>query len=511
MPPPPPTAAFEVSETRATETAPSDRSSVRGGTSRKLLLALLDLLAVVVAFYLSVFLRNYFFAWRGGVYTPTWKHLWFLAGLGLVILLYFRNSHLYLHFAFAPSANHLEKLTRAWITFIGFFIAVTFFLRVQLFIEHRITMLLFIGLGWLLLYLGRFIAVPAILVRLGDRDSQTSRILIVGSRRDLRNLLGHLKETRLNLGRVMGLVGDPEDGPAATTTEPAYLGPVTALPEILRRHEVDELFINLAHQDWQTISEVRRLAHRSGPLLRIALPHFGALQKRVAALPEVYDDYVYVNHSVFTDAERVCKRGLDLVVALAGLILLAPLFLVLAVLIRLDSPGSIFFRQKRVGRDGRVFEILKFRSMRQNMEAQHREAVRRLVENDAAYFEQSTGRRSFYKVTDETQVTRVGRWLRWTSLDELPQLVNVLLGQMSLVGPRPLPCYQVDLFAAWQQLRHEVRPGITGFWQVFGRSVVAHEDMVLMDAYYVMNWSLAMDLGIILRTAFVLLTGKGAV
>jgi lipopolysaccharide/colanic/teichoic acid biosynthesis glycosyltransferase len=149
--------------------------------------------------------------------------------------------------------------------------------------------------------------------------------------------------------------------------------------------------------------------------------------------------------------------------------------------------------------------------MRQNTEVHHQEAVRRLVNKDAAFFEQTTGQQVFYKVTDAAQVTRVGRWLRRTSLDELPQLINVLRGEMSLVGPRPLPCYEVELFQPWQHLRHEVPPGMTGFWQVYGRSVVAHEDMVLMDAYYVMNWSLAMDSAILFRTGLVLLAGKGAV
>ncbi len=200
----------------------------------------------------------------------------------------------------------------------------------------------------------------------------------------------------------------------------------------------------------------------------------------------------------------------DRFLALIAIIVLSPLFLVLAITIKLESSGPVFFRQKRVGYRGRVFTILKFRTMRENTEEHHREAVRRLVAKDHTYLEQAGNQTGVYKITDTSKVTRTGGLLRKTSLDELPQLVNVLMGEMALVGPRPLPVYEVELFEPWQHIRHEVRPGITGFWQVFGRSSVSHVDTILMDIFYTINWSLALDLRIMIRTMFVLLTGKGA-
>jgi lipopolysaccharide/colanic/teichoic acid biosynthesis glycosyltransferase len=199
----------------------------------------------------------------------------------------------------------------------------------------------------------------------------------------------------------------------------------------------------------------------------------------------------------------LAKRAMDIAIAGAALLLAAPFFLLVSLLVRADG-GPAFFAHARVGRGGRLFGCLKFRSMVVDSQARL-DAL--LAADPAARAEWEETR----KLRDDPRVTRIGRFLRATSLDELPQLINVLRGEMSLVGPRPLPCYEVELFQPWQHLRHEVPPGMTGFWQVYGRSVVAHEDMVLMDAYYVMNWSLAMDSAILFRTGLVLLAGKGAV
>ena len=144
-----------------------------------------------------------------------------------------------------------------------------------------------------------------------------------------------------------------------------------------------------------------------------------------------------------------------------------------------------------------------------NTENHHKKAVTAFVQNDLKEFEEGDGR-YFFKKTEASNVTRIGRFLRRTSLDELPQLINVLRGEMSLVGPRPEPTYQVELYQPWHHARHKIKPGITGLWQVFGRSAVTHADMVLMDIFYIENWSLSLDLRILGKTPYAMLVGKGA-
>jgi exopolysaccharide biosynthesis polyprenyl glycosylphosphotransferase len=193
------------------------------------------------------------------------------------------------------------------------------------------------------------------------------------------------------------------------------------------------------------------------------------------------------------------RRAMDVVGASVGLVLGAPLLALIGLAIWLDSPGPILFRQIRVGTGGKLFEIYKFRSMREGAEAEL-EQLRDLNEADGPLF----------KIQDDPRLTRVGRFLRHTSFDELPQLWNVLRGEMSLVGPRPPLPAEVGRYMEWHKKRLEVRPGMTGLPQVSGRSLLSFDEMVLLDIYYIENWSLWLDFKILLRTIPKVLFGGGA-
>ena len=197
----------------------------------------------------------------------------------------------------------------------------------------------------------------------------------------------------------------------------------------------------------------------------------------------------------------VVKGAIDRIGAALGLLVLSPLFLVVAIIIKLTSPGPVIFTQKRAGRHGRPFTMFKFRSMHTNAEMQRAELI--------AYNMMSG---PVFKVEDDPRITPFGRWLRKTSIDELPQLANVLLGQMSLVGPRPLPLYEVEQFErASHRRRLSMKPGLTCLWQIRGRNKVTNfEDWVRMDLEYIDNWSLALDFYILIRTIPVVLFGLGA-
>lgn len=195
------------------------------------------------------------------------------------------------------------------------------------------------------------------------------------------------------------------------------------------------------------------------------------------------------------------KRTIDFVGATLGVIVLAPLFLGLAIAIKLDSPGPVYFRQQRVGLHGNRFMVWKFRTM-------YIDAPQRQAELEA---QNQTADGVLFKVKHDPRITRIGAALRKTSLDELPQLFNVLLGQMSLVGPRPLPVRDVAKFDAWHHIRHQVLPGVTGLWQISGRSDIdSFDDVARLDLHYIDNWSLNFDLEILLETIRIVLLGKGA-
>jgi len=206
---------------------------------------------------------------------------------------------------------------------------------------------------------------------------------------------------------------------------------------------------------------------------------------------------------------RLSKRLFDLVGASVLLVCLSPVMLVCALLVRLSSPGPVLFRQQRVGAQGREFTFLKFRSMRVDADpALHREYVARFI-NGAAE-QQTSDKGAMFKLVQDPRVTPVGRWLRRTSLDELPQLINVLRGEMSLVGPRPPIPYELEHYRPEHLRRLAVKPGITGLWQISGRSHTTFEEMVALDLEYIQRASFMTDLGILLRTVPVVITQHGA-
>ncbi len=215
--------------------------------------------------------------------------------------------------------------------------------------------------------------------------------------------------------------------------------------------------------------------------------------------------------SLLNRSAMAAKRSLDLVGSIIGIIMFFPVFLMIPVLIKLTSRGPVFFRQERVGKGGKVFRIYKFRTMTvNNNESTHKEYMKQFIKGCAEQVSDESGQKVF-KLANDSRVTKIGKFLRKTSLDEVPQFLNVVLGDMSLVGPRPPIPYEVEEYDLWHRRRVlEVKPGITGYWQLEGRSTTNFETMVRMDLHYIRKWSLAMDIKMIFKTPFVLITNRGA-
>ena len=208
------------------------------------------------------------------------------------------------------------------------------------------------------------------------------------------------------------------------------------------------------------------------------------------------------------------KRTIDIVGSILALMIFSPLFLIIAILIKLSSKGPIFFRQERVGHFGKKFTFFKFRTMYVNNDQNiHREYINNFMRGEIDHNSSGdNGRKECaYKLKNDPRVTPIGRFLRKSSLDELPQFINVLRGEMSLVGPRPPIPYELENYDIWHIRRIlEIKPGITGIWQILGRSSTTFDDMVRMDIKYIREWSLWLDIKILLKTPWVVLTGKGA-
>ncbi len=356
-----------------------------------------------------------------------------------------------------------------------------------------------IGLGALLLF--RF------LLRMWLADQRAkgrflSKVIILGRPKDVRYVAAQIQRHKGTgyqvIGAALTTTGNNKVGNSGNPIP--VVGDRDTVVGAVRRLRADAVIVAgpmkggssyIQKLGWQLEESATQLILTTG-LTNVAGPRIHT--RPVEGLP-----LMHVELPQYTGGKHVLKRGLDMLLSGAALLVLLPLFAVLAVLIRRDSPGPVIFRQERVGCGGETFEMLKFRSMVQTAE-----------DDLAGLLDLNEGSGLLFKMQHDPRVTHVGRWMRKYSLDELPQLWNVFLGHMSLVGPRPPLPREVAQYDGAVHRRLYIKPGLTGMWQINGRSELDWKDGVRLDLYYVENWSLAGDLIILWRTARILLRPVGA-
>jgi exopolysaccharide biosynthesis polyprenyl glycosylphosphotransferase len=321
--------------------------------------------------------------------------------------------------------------------------------------------------------------------------------LIVGVNREAKSLADLLSANKAGF-RPLGFVATA--APDGVPHGLPVLGSIGELRRVIRDTDAKCLFVAGTAVDTADIKRVLKARRLDGVEVRVTA-NFPAMLSTTRITTQSVGGVMAlaINAVHLTQAQAAAKRVFDVTVSALGLTLLAPLLAAIAIAVKLSSPGTIFFRQERAGQHGRPFTLLKFRTMVLGAE---------LMLTDLLSRNEADG--PLFKLRDDPRVTRLGRWLRRYSLDELPQLWNVLKGDMSLVGPRPPLPSEVEAYEDWQLGRLEVKPGISGLWQVSGRSELSFDDYVRLDLFYIENWSIAYDLFIIAKTIPMLLAARGA-
>jgi exopolysaccharide biosynthesis polyprenyl glycosylphosphotransferase len=311
--------------------------------------------------------------------------------------------------------------------------------------------------------------------------------------------------------RVVGFV-ETHDGEISSDLGPEHvLGRIGALDDIVNEHEIEEIFLPIALLENRYCFDIVSKCSRTGLPVRLVSDIFEILmpeepKEKVDGVPRTG-----FGEPALKGAGVVAKRTMDLFLSLLALVVFLPLFLVIAFLVKVFSPGPVLFRQIRAGKDGRPFTFYKFRTMRHDIDdTLHREYATNFIGGKELRLRDEASDKKIYKMPDDPRITPIGKILRKTSLDEMPQVFNVIKGDMSLVGPRPPIAYELTIYKEWHKRRLRAKPGITGLWQVSGRSSVPFHDMVLLDLYYINRWSLPLDIEIIIKTVPVMLSGKGA-
>ena len=323
----------------------------------------------------------------------------------------------------------------------------------------------------------------------------TRRTLLVGSGRHLDQVAHALADSPHGGIEPVGYVSltpRPDNGLRS-------LGELSALPDILAEHRVQDVIIADPDFPQEKAVELVDVCHRRGIEVHVAPSTMGILTQRAEFVPGQSLPLFTLRSPVFEGVDFAIKRTFDVIGATLLLVLLSPLLAAIALAVKLSSRGPVLYRSARPGMGGAPFDCLKFRTMRDD--AEHaQEELESLNEMSGALF----------KIKDDPRTTPVGRFLRRFSLDELPQLVNVVRGQMSLVGPRPLPLRDFARLEEWHKKRYLVLPGITGLWQVSGRAELDFDDLVRLDFLYLERWSVALDLVILLKTVPAVLMRRGA-
>lgn len=425
----------------------------------------------------------------------------FLA-VGVFLFIYQYNS-LYKINIIITRAAHLTAIIHS--IFYGFItiIVISFLVKSTWITDSRLTLLTFIIVLVFFSYILRVEIYRRFYIILKNKQFKRNLILVGGGK------AGQLLATRLILENAIGIniVGFVDDNKKIGTPivgNKTVIGNVAQIPFVIDKYDVDEILIVIDNISYERLLEILDICKSLDLNVRLASELFDVVVKKVST--EKYAEFPVVDVSprINNTVNLFMKRFFDVVSAALGIIFLSPVFLTIAFIIKMSSKGPILFYQTRIGRNGRAFQMYKFRSMYVS-KGEDEERAKMMIEFMKKENQDGPGQ----KVINIKRVTKIGQIIRKTSLDELPQLFNVIRGEMSLVGPRPCLPYEYENYAEWQKRRLSVIPGCTGVWQVAGRSNVSFKDSVVLDLYYINNMSPWLDLQILLKTIPVILFARG--
>lgn len=458
---------------------------------------LVDIVLLVVAFYLSFFLRDIYFSEPYGRLFSFERYLWLIY---VIIPLWSALLH---YVGFYESQRTKTFWREVWnlakVSFSGTLLLMAVVFAAKADYISRLFVISFGGLSFLFIFLER-LTLRTFIRAARKRGYNYRNILVVGTGRRAREVAEIIGKNRHWGLKLIGFVSDNAETKIERVGRTPILGHVADLPSMLQRVVVDELIFVVSRKRLEELEEIFLICEEQGIRTRVAVNFFPHMIAKVHL-----EDLHGVPLLTFTTTPHnelllAAKRVFDLTIASVVLVALLPFSLLIALIIKMTSPGPVLFRQTRVGLNGRHFTLYKFRSMLENAEE---------MRNDVEHLNEMKG--PAFKILNDPRATWIGRLLRKTSLDEFPQLYNVVRGDMSIVGPRPPLPEEVAKYERWQRRRLSMKPGLTCLWQINGRNKITDfKKWMELDLHYIDNWSLKLDLKIFIKTIFVVLAGRGA-
>lgn len=473
--------------------------------SYKLLYGSADFLILSFSFLVSVYaLRNDLSISFFSFYSEIPQLIPLALLLTFMVMLIFGYNGLYRIDVVMKRSRHIAQLSKAIYYSSLQIVLLSLIIDVSNLLDSRLLIFVFIIISVSLLISTRVMGLKWIFNRL-SKSGFSRNVAIIGEGRNGKLLATKfLYENPFGLN-VVGFIDDNRTPGDFVVAGRKILGNVEQLASIIDEHSIDELIVAIDDRSHDKILDILEECKKLKVTTRVTSEMFDVVSQRIGT--EKYADIPVINVSPqYNDRFTLgFKRLADIVFASLGLLVLSPFMVVIATLIKITSPGPVLFRQERIGKDGKSFNFFKFRSMKV-LDGEDEDRKQKMIE----FMKNNGTNGDDKKIINDSRVTWIGNIIRKTSLDELPQLFNVIIGDMSLVGPRPCLPYEFENYDNWQKRRVSVIPGCTGVWQVWGRSTVSFEESVVLDLYYINNMSPWLDFQLILQTIPVMLFSRGA-
>jgi exopolysaccharide biosynthesis polyprenyl glycosylphosphotransferase len=477
-------------------------SIIKRFTSRKIILFLGDFIALFIAvcFTLSFGYKHRLLLLDPFEYSEQFLFYNFIL---IITLFLYRYFNLYKSSVYLTPINQFTKICSAVFISSSFLILITFFFKsVTIETNARFHYVLFLSSAIAITFFIRYLFLRVLYKKTEMKTLFQKKILAVGAGIVGTRFAEKIKNTKVDYFDLVGFIDDDDVKQGTLVNGIPVLGKMKELDAVIRDNNIDEIFITIESISYEKLMGLIAQCRKIGSQVNLFSSHYDVIQRKVGTAEFENLKYIPISSPNVPLYTLFLKSIIDKIFTLIILIILSPVFLVISMLIKLTSRGSVFYRSKVIGKDGVPFTWYKFRTMKENNNQElHQKHLAKIIREN----------KSVEKLKNDPRITGLGKYLRKFSLDELPQLFSVLRGDMSLIGPRPCLPYEYDLMDDWQKRRTSVTPGITGLWQVTGRNKkdITFNDSIVLDLYYSENQSFGLDFKIFLKTIPIVLFGNG--
>ncbi len=424
----------------------------------------------------------------------------------LFLIFIFQNNNLYKINIFLSRSSQLVSIIKSFLYGGLILILISFFLQLDIVLGSRTVAVTFLILGISSVTFFRVVIFRPLYSYSTKYQLIKRNVLIVGAGKSGKLLAEKILFENFYGINILGFIDNESSIGDFIYGNIQSLGGINDIKKVCTKNKIDEVIIATDDIDYEKLLQIIDYCNMLHLNVKLSSELFSIIPEKIVTESYSGMPLIDLSEKVNKNINVIFKRGFDLICSSIGILLLSPILLFVAILVRITSKGKVFYSQERIGKAGKKFELYKFRSMVDipESEDEHKRKVDEFILNSSV-----TGTK-LTKIINEKRVTSLGRFLRRTSIDELPQLFNVIKGDMSLVGPRPCLPYEYEVFDEWHKRRHSVLPGCTGVWQINGRGSVSFKDSIILDLYYVTNATPWLDLQLIFKTIPVMVTGKGA-